>query len=350
MAASAPSTADETVWPSNDALGRLSRTNAAAYLERINLPGTLLDSPPSLDLLRSLQSQHMLTVPFESTTIHVPDWHDLSAPVSLGGGEPVALGERAYRHLVELRRGGYCFSGNSTFAALLRYFGFRVSECSARVNAKQRKDPEVDGYDWDSTSHQVSIVDWEGSDGRFLVDVAFGANCAYPIPFHNGATQTSIPSADLFRLTCTPRLPGSSAALLPDSAPYWTLWRQCYNPSGTAYWSPIYAFLLQSVPFRDFRVKNHWQSTNATARFRTFFVATRLHDTGERTTLMYLDGMTHPQRSGEAAAKLSRTEAPREGRREEELRTEWVPMRVGEVREVLEREFGMRFPDEYGGN
>ncbi|BGP16115.1 hypothetical protein JCM10213_007505 [Rhodosporidiobolus nylandii] len=338
----------ETVWPSASSSGRLSRTHASAYLKRIKLPQALLDASPSLDLLRQLQAAHMLSVPFESLSVHVPDWHDLEAQISLGGGETVKLGEGAYRRIVELRRGGWCFTLNSSFASLLRYFGFRVSECAARVFMHQRKDPTEVGWDWESTSHQVSIVDWDSSDERWLVDVGFGSSCAYPIALRSGAVQTSIPSADLFTIEEHARLPGTNPDVLPDSHPYWVVSRRAYSTSGVEYYSPCCAFLLQSVPLKDFETYNHWQSTSPTARFFTFFVATLLREDGERITLQYMDGMTDD--SGNTAAKFTRTSAPAEGKREEELEKAWVEMRVKEVRKVLEERFQMSFPAEYGGN
>lgn len=170
-----------TVYPSATTTGIFSRVDAAAYLQRIQLPHTLLNEPPSLPLLRQIQSSHILSVPFESTTLHVPDWTDDDAPITLGAGETVLLGEGAFNRIVKLNRGGYCFSLNSSFAMLLRTFGFKVSEVAAKVYGFQGQDPEVAGYRWAPTSHQCSVVDWEGSDGRFFVDVGFGsAQSAYP--------------------------------------------------------------------------------------------------------------------------------------------------------------------------
>lgn len=156
--------------------------DAALYLKRIEVE---LDAssppPPSLELLRQLQSSHILAVPFESTTLHCSNWHNDDDEIQLGGGHHVALGAEAFHRIVHLRRGGYCFSLNSTFALLLRFFGFRVSELAARVFANLGGNPEEVGWAWSPTSHQCAVVDWEGSDGRWFVDVGFGsAQSAYP--------------------------------------------------------------------------------------------------------------------------------------------------------------------------
>ena len=141
-----------SAWPSPQTAGKLSRDDAVRYLERIKLPASTVEESPSLDLLKKVQRAHMLAVPFESTSIHVKDWRDDRAEIGLGGGEPVALAEGAFRHIVSLKRGGYCFSLNSSFASLLRSFGYNVSECLAKVNSI-RKDPAVHGVEWEALSH-----------------------------------------------------------------------------------------------------------------------------------------------------------------------------------------------------
>lgn len=177
-------TVEQSTFPTTTSIGQLSRPDAQLYLTRIELPHLLANDaapPPSLDLLRQLQSHHITHVPFESTSIHVPDWSDEEASIELGRGTTVGLGQAAFHRIVHLKRGGYCFSINSTFALLLRWFGFRVSEVAARVFGQQGADPEKVGWSWSPTSHQCAVVDWEGSEGRWFVDVGFGsAQSVYP--------------------------------------------------------------------------------------------------------------------------------------------------------------------------
>lgn len=170
------------------------------------------------------------------------------------------------------------------------------------------------------------------------------------IELKDGASQTSIPAADYYELHRTDRLPGASVDLQPDLPPYWTVYRRNASSTGSTYLSPVYSFQLASVPFVDFRVLNTYQFASTHARFRTFLVATILRRNGERRTLQYMDGMEDPQREGRRAAKLYTTTAVVEGKREDEKAVEWVEMRVGAVRKVLQREFGMLFPPEYSGN
>jgi len=143
----------ESTWPSPHAAGKLNKEDALSYLARINLPSSLIDSSPSLELLRQLQSAHILSVPFESTSVHIKNWHDDEAEIELGGGETVPLAKAGFRHIVELNRGGYCFLLNGTYPSLLRWFGFRVSEVLAKVNMI-RKEVELHGVDWEALSHQ----------------------------------------------------------------------------------------------------------------------------------------------------------------------------------------------------
>lgn len=130
--------------------------------------------------------------------------------------------------------------------------------------------------------------------------------------------------------------------------PYWTVWRRAARADGSSYMSPLYSFVLQSVAAVDFAVLNNYQYSSTNSRFRTMLVSTILRSNGERRTLVYLDGMTDDE--GKKAAKVYTMTAVEEGKREEEKEIEWVPMRVGPMRRVLERDFGMRFPAEYAGN
>ncbi|GAA5883549.1 hypothetical protein JCM16303_005482 [Sporobolomyces ruberrimus] len=343
----APST-----WPSPHEAGRLNRTDALAYLERINLPSSLLDETPSLDLLTRLQTAHLLSVPFESTTVHVKNWHDDEADLTLGGGVTVPLSEPGFNHIVNLRRGGYCFLLNGTFPSLLRALGFNVSECLAKVNII-RKDPEVHGVDWEALSHHVCIVDWQGSNERYLCDVGFGAGPTSPTLLQDGAEATSIPSTDVYRLSRHETFPYVSPSLVPDQSPAWMVSRRILSetstPSERKYLLiPQYAFQLLSTTHRDVLAMNHFQSTCPTATFYNLFVSTLLRSNGERITLSYHKASV--DENGKKAAKLTRTRLITQDKNDEVLETKYVPAKVGSIRRVLEDEFGMSFPKDYPGN
>ncbi|ORY92867.1 arylamine N-acetyltransferase 1 [Leucosporidium creatinivorum] len=349
-------TVEQSTFPTPNSTGQLSRADAALYLTRIGLPHLSNDASPSLDLLRQLQSHHITHVPFESTSIHVPNWHDDEADIELGRGTTVGLGEAAFRRIVHLKRGGYCFSINSTFALLLRWFGFRVSEVAARVFGAQGKDPEDEevGWSWSPTSHQCAVVDWEGSEGRWFVDVGFGSAQSV-IPFHDNAEQTSLPPSERFLLRQVPCLPITSTSLVPpaDPLPYWIVshWESppSSSPSKAGYWSPVYAFTLSSISTADFIVYNHYNSTHPSAVFVNFFVCTRLSEDGSRRTLYWKEGMLE-EKTGRRLAKLQTTRPGQGDREGEGKQEEWVEMKVGSVKRCLKEVFGMEFPRDYSGN
>jgi arylamine N-acetyltransferase len=94
-------------------------------LRRIGLEGASLGSP-SFDTLQTLVLEHQLHIPYDTTSLHVPDWRD-DAPISFGRGQGMQLGVRNFQRIVLGHQGGFCFALNSLFAALLRSLGFRVS-------------------------------------------------------------------------------------------------------------------------------------------------------------------------------------------------------------------------------
>ncbi|KAM0787809.1 hypothetical protein ACM66B_003863 [Microbotryomycetes sp. NB124-2] len=344
-------------WPTVDSCGHLCRADAVRYLERIQIPAAVVDSAPSLELLTQLQSQHILNVPFETTAVHVADFDDDTAEIKLSHGNGVKLGRDAYDWIVTKRRGGYCFSLNSTFALLLRYFGFRVSEMAARVYKHLGEDPKVKGWDWHATSHQCAIVGWEGSEQRYFVDVGFGsAQSLYPIPFQDGAEQTSFPKQERFRLDRHESLPTQTAWPVDDPQPTWIVSHLEYprqgagNPGSQPYWSPVYAFVQQTVSYNDFVVYNHYNSTFPAATFVNFLVVTQLQENGERLTLSFSDktaDLSSSNGTTKRVAKLSRTGGVAEPGQEASLREqrdiEWVEMSVGAIKKVLGDKFGFRF-------
>src|SRR5205814_2615000 len=99
----------------NDVPGSLM--DVRAYLDRIGYRGPLA---PTVDTLRALHRQHMLTVPFENLDIGL-------------GHEIVLDPERFVEKIVHRQRGGFCYELNGAFATLLAALGFRVPLLSARV-------------------------------------------------------------------------------------------------------------------------------------------------------------------------------------------------------------------------
>ena len=126
-----------------------------AYLDRIDYSGPLA---PSVDTLRALHRQHMLTVPFEN--------------LDIGLGRQIVLDpEQFVEKIVRQRCGGFCYELNGAFAALLTAVGFRVRLLSARVaNEEGIASKEFD--------HLALRVDLENA---WLSDVGFGDNFLEPL-------------------------------------------------------------------------------------------------------------------------------------------------------------------------
>jgi N-hydroxyarylamine O-acetyltransferase len=186
-----------TTWGTPETL---SEDQVNAYLSRIGLdPAPTRARPTDLALLRDVQVAHILSVPFDLSSIHLPSSPDESQYKPRGGpGMPLVFAS-SYKIVIEQHRGGYCFVLNGLFSALLRSLGFRTSQLSARVYPHRNKDPKEAGWLWTPVTHvcfmnygcsvhskltgllQVVVVADTVNEGRFLVDVGFGGgNCPFP--------------------------------------------------------------------------------------------------------------------------------------------------------------------------
>ena len=135
-----------------------NQMDRAAYLSRIGIE----DRDPSTDTstLRTLQKQHLLSVPFENLDIH---WN-----------RPIVLDlERFFEKIVVEKRGGFCYELNGLFNELLRRLGFKTRLVSARVFNGTIHGPEFD--------HAAIIVTLP--EGEYLADVGYGAFTAEPLRF-----------------------------------------------------------------------------------------------------------------------------------------------------------------------
>lgn len=171
-----------TILP--EALACYNLEDTERYLTRIGLPPSLSSAPPSLELLTTLSVAHHLSIPYDTSSMHVAraSWTSPNQPISMRKGPGMELGEGNFDRIVNRSQGGFCYALNTSFAALLRGWGFKVSECGARVYFRRGKDPKVVGYHWSATTHETLLVDWEGSEGRYVVDVGFGGGmCPYPL-------------------------------------------------------------------------------------------------------------------------------------------------------------------------
>lgn len=125
------------------------------YLQRIHYAG---DITPGVDVLRNLQRNHLLHVPFENLDIH------FGRPLSL---KTVDLFNKIVLH----KRGGFCYELNGLFFELLHALGFGVRRISARVFDQGNYGREFD--------HLALIVDLP--EARYLCDVGFGEFAREPL-------------------------------------------------------------------------------------------------------------------------------------------------------------------------
>jgi N-hydroxyarylamine O-acetyltransferase len=124
--------------------------NIKAYLNRINYSGHLI---PDLEVLKSLQKNHLLSVPFENLDIHYNKTINLDV-------------EKFYHKIVEEKRGGFCYELNGLFNTLLNALGYNSRIISARAYDIKRDDF---GKEFD---HMAMIV--ELNQAEYLVDAGFG--------------------------------------------------------------------------------------------------------------------------------------------------------------------------------
>ncbi|KAJ7618513.1 arylamine N-acetyltransferase 1 [Roridomyces roridus] len=339
----------------------LNRQDAAAYLDRINLPASLLDSPPSLELLSTVFLAHLEQIPKDTSPLHVPEsqWSGPSTPVNLGSAlaDGMPLGSRAFDRIVHEHKGAYCFAINATFAGLLRTFGFTVSELGARACRSLGNDPltHADGWYWGTLTHEVLVAGWEGSADRYLVDAAWGPwNLALPIKLTTdpaGETILGLNEFEAYRLVFE-ELPVSPNRVKPlDVIPGYTLYRRIapvgtphtlpITPNSPGYWSPIFHFHLSSLGLSDFMLLNHFSATHGLATFTPFWLVTRLIPGGKgaRRSMMYAE------KAGDEArrAKVYTTGGPEAQGSDEGRDVEWVDMETGPLKEYLSRELGYKF-------
>jgi len=139
--------------------------NKEKYLKRIGAKAS--ESKADLDFLKTLQKNHLFSVPFENLDIHI------------GREITLDLG-RFYTKIVKDKRGGFCYELNGIFNELLRALGFMTKIVSSRVADNEGKF----GKEYD---HLAIIVDIDGE--QYLADVGFGDFVTEPLLLKLGAEQ-----------------------------------------------------------------------------------------------------------------------------------------------------------------
>ncbi|GAA5835797.1 hypothetical protein JCM9279_004649 [Rhodotorula babjevae] len=336
---------------------KLSHEQTEQYLARLALPRTLVHEPPSLDLLTRVLVSHLEQVAKDTSPLHVPEeqWEGPSTPIRLSSAfTNMPESTSAFDRVVLQRKGAFCFAINAVFASLLRSLGFRVSELAGRTFKDLGNDPDKkpEGWKWGTLTHELLVADWPGSDGRWVVDGAWGPwSCSVPIKLDDGAQTLGLNPYEGFQLRHELIPLGPTQTQPIDNAPGWTLYRFIPPPDtplslplaaspDKGFWSPLFHFHLLSLPLADFRLYHHFSASHELASFTAFFLVTRLlpGTGGARRSLMYADKEGSPRR-----AKVYTTGGT-EGRGSLEGRdVEWVDMETGPMKDFLRREFGFGF-------
>ena len=203
----------------------------AAYLARI---GIAEPPAPTADGLAQLHVAHLLTVPFENTSIHA--------------GERIQL-DVAWLHdkIVQRRRGGFCYELNGLFAELLVALGFTVERLAARVFT----DDGGLGIPFDHMCLRV--------DGTWLADVGFGDSFVRPLRLDEPGEQSD--GRRQFRIVAD----GPDARVLEDAG------------------RPAFRFDLTPYALADFAPGSTYHQTSPDSPFTKRRVVSRMTSDGRIT-------------------------------------------------------------------
>ncbi|GAA5978889.1 hypothetical protein JCM11641_003604 [Rhodosporidiobolus odoratus] len=331
----------------------LDRADSEAFLERIGLPASVVDDKPSFELLASILMRCHLSIPFSSTSIHVPhqDWKGPNKPIELKRGPGMELGKGNFDRIVKRKQGGYCYANNPLAAAFLRGFGFRVSEVGGRVYLHRGKDPKEAGIWWSPATHVALIVDWEGSEERYLFDIGFGGGGSpVPMPLRDGATTGSLSPSESFLLRKEKLLVGDLPTFL-DPPEGWMLYRRIVPAryvikdhtkadDEPGHWTPAFHLTGTTSP-SDQLVADYWSSNASDAPWTNAFISSLLLPDGARRTLVH--GIPAIERDAPADGKKYAKLYTKEAIKGEEYDVAWIPFETGPIRQVLEREFSYLF-------
>ncbi|KAI5092055.1 arylamine N-acetyltransferase, pineal gland isozyme NAT-3 [Silurus meridionalis] len=216
------------------------------YLMRLGWPVSCPCSP-TLESLRFLHLQHLLSVPFEDLTIHTGERVRLELPL-------------LYDKIVVKRRGGFCYENNGLFSWLLSQLGFQVEILSAQV---RNRFTGVYGPPFD---HLIMKVTLEGE--RWLCDVGFGAGFQIPLSLDVETPQTQ--SHGVYRVRAHGNL------LFVETR------AESEDPSS---WLELYKFTLQPCQREDFEAMCEYHQTSMSSVFFCKSLCTLLLPNG-RVTLM----------------------------------------------------------------
>ena len=201
-----------------------------AYLRRVEYAGP---RDATAGTLAALHRAHVTHIPFENLDVIL--------------GRAIGLDLASLQaKLVAGRRGGYCFEHNLLFAAVLRAFGFSLTQLAARVR-------------WGTSAlrprtHMTLLV--EAGGARWLTDVGFGGQgLLVPVPMKPGSTSQQ--GAWTFRVADENGI-------------------NVLQSSRGAEWQDLYAFTFEPQHRVDYELMNHYTSTHPSSPFTQIVVAQRI--------------------------------------------------------------------------
>ncbi|XP_043082957.1 arylamine N-acetyltransferase, pineal gland isozyme NAT-3-like [Puntigrus tetrazona] len=202
--------------------------DAQKYLARIGCVGRC---PPTLETLRYVHLNDLMTVPFENLTIHTGERVRLELPL-------------LYEKIVVRRRGGFCYESNGLFSWLLSQMGFEVTVLSAQVRNR------FTGAYGPPFDHFIMMVELDGR--KWLCDVGFGSGFQLPLSLETDGAQAQ--SHGAYRL----RSQGSLIFMEVKSET---------DVSGEECWTAQYKFTLEPRRRDDFRAMCDYHQSSASSIF-----------------------------------------------------------------------------------
>ncbi len=261
----------------------------AAYFGRIGYAGS---SAATLSTLQALSAAHVRCIPFEALDVLL--------------GEPVEIDPAAIeRKFLERGRGGYCFEQNTYFLHVLTALGFQVTPISGRVRSGRPRDYTP------ARTHVFLRVELDGTS--YLADVGIGAlSLTSPLRLLLDEPQTT--THETRRLIAEGSWEG-----LTRRSPEAVLFHQALLGDT---WTDVCEFTLEPMPVIDREVSNWYTSAHPGSHFKNRLLVARSTERGRLTLL----NRELTRRGPDGVGHTTLIGSP------------------DELLEVLEREFGLRFP------
>jgi N-hydroxyarylamine O-acetyltransferase len=238
--------------------------------------------PPTIATLTAMHARHTAAIAFENLD-----------PLLR---RPMPLDSRSLQDkLVRGGRGGWCFEQNQVFALALRALGFEVTGLAARVVWNQP------GTEVTRRSHMVLRVEVAGEP--WIADVGFG-----------GQTLTAPLRLEVGLEQATPHEP---FRLIEDRGYY------LMQSKIDGEWKSLFRFDLVPAFAPDYEVANWFLCTHPSSHFLQMLTIARALP-GQRITLRNNEFAIHTPAGTQRRTVTS----------------------AREIRNLLEREFGLRLPDD----